>query len=339
MDYSTYYAAPPAAQPFGYMGMPPTPGFLNDVDDSRVHDQLDPSSFLPQHYDAFRFAAAAAAAVTTTSSSQHQLLVSSPTSNAATPAPNSAMSPIPAHVGSVDSGSGVDLDPERQPTPRTRGSSEEKEQAKDGGLTPAQSRRKAQNRAAQRAFRERKERHVKELETKLAALESASHSLQSDNERLKLALQRAHTENQILRASSASSGLSLPPSPTAADMADASSAALDPSLLPSTAASTSSSSSSLSAAAAGADDQLPGAGAVSHRGSGAAAGSKVLPAAATWDLIQSHPLVRQGQVDVSDVCERLKHAARCSGSGPVFEEWVVRKAIEESRRGGGDELI
>ena len=44
-------------------------------------------------------------------------------------------------VGSLDSGLGVDMD-ERQS--RTRSSSEEKE----SGLTPAQSRRKAQNRAA-----------------------------------------------------------------------------------------------------------------------------------------------------------------------------------------------
>ena len=41
---------------------------------------------------------------------------------------------------------------------------------------------------------------MKDLEAKLSALESSTHSLQSDNERLKLALQRARTENEILRA-------------------------------------------------------------------------------------------------------------------------------------------
>lgn len=65
----------------------------------------------------------------------------------------------------------------------------------------------------------------------------------------------------------------------------------------------------------------------------------LLPAAATWDVIQNHPLVRQGHVDIADVCERLRGAARCDGSGPVFSERDVRKAVEESRRGGGDELI
>ena len=65
----------------------------------------------------------------------------------------------------------------------------------------------------------------------------------------------------------------------------------------------------------------------------------LLPASATWDLIQSHPLVRQGFVDIADVCERLRGAARCDGSGPVFAEREVRRAIEDSRRAGGDELL
>lgn len=67
--------------------------------------------------------------------------------------------------------------------------------------------------------------------------------------------------------------------------------------------------------------------------------SREIPAAQTWDLIQSHPLVKQGLVDIADVCERLKGAARCDGHGPVFEETIVRAAIESSRRSGGDELI
>jgi AP-1-like factor len=65
----------------------------------------------------------------------------------------------------------------------------------------------------------------------------------------------------------------------------------------------------------------------------------MLPAGATWDLIQGHQLVRQGFVDVADVCDRLRGAARCDGTGPVFSEREVRRAVEESRRGGGDELI
>lgn len=65
----------------------------------------------------------------------------------------------------------------------------------------------------------------------------------------------------------------------------------------------------------------------------------LLPAGATWDLIQNHPLVRQGFIDIADVCDRLRGAARCDGSGPVFAEKEVIRAVESSRRAGGDELI
>ncbi|CAN9404413.1 unnamed protein product [Alternaria sp. RS040] len=69
-------------------------------------------------------------------------------------------------------------------------------------LTAAQGRRKAQNRVAQRAFRERKERHVRGLETRLATLESSTCFLRSENESLKMALQRVLAETKVLRASS-----------------------------------------------------------------------------------------------------------------------------------------
>ncbi|KAF2757351.1 hypothetical protein EJ05DRAFT_476624 [Pseudovirgaria hyperparasitica] len=181
----------------------------------------------------------------------------------------------------------------------TRASSEEKEI-----LTPAQSRRKAQNRAAQRAFRERKERHVRDLEAKLSALESSQQSLQSDNERLKLALQRVTTENEMLRG--------VTPSST-------------PSSLRLSAA------SRKSTGAAGISGDLATLG-VGDRG-------ELLGAGAAWDLIQSHPLVEKGLVDIADVCERLKGVVKCEGQGPVYEESLVWRAVEESNRGGGDELI
>jgi hypothetical protein len=76
---------------------------------------------MPASYDAFSF--------------QHGL----PTTQGS-PDPAIAQTPLP--VGSVDSGLGGDMEDSR--ASRTRSSSEEKE----SGLTPAQSRRKAQNRAA-----------------------------------------------------------------------------------------------------------------------------------------------------------------------------------------------
>jgi len=61
--------------------------------------------------------------------------------------------------------------------------------------------RKAQNRAAQRAFRERKERHVKELEAKVAELEQMTQKVADENNRLKNKLQTLESENAMLKGS------------------------------------------------------------------------------------------------------------------------------------------
>ena len=156
MDYAYFSTGPP--QPYHFIGLPPTPTYSHSVDHDTIRsivsyflaasfpvfqlfapipsrtphltatftnpapanqEPLD-TAFLPPHsYDAFPFS--------------HNL----PTTSGS-PDPV-AQTPMP--VGSLDSGLGVDMD-ERQS--RTRSSSEEKE----SGLTPAQSRRKAQNRAA-----------------------------------------------------------------------------------------------------------------------------------------------------------------------------------------------
>jgi AP-1-like factor len=59
--------------------------------------------------------------------------------------------------------------------------------------------RKEQNRAAQRAFRERKEKHVKDLEDKVAALEAKNEQAISENENLRDLLTRLQTENVMLK--------------------------------------------------------------------------------------------------------------------------------------------
>jgi AP-1-like factor len=64
-----------------------------------------------------------------------------------------------------------------------------------------------------------------------------------------------------------------------------------------------------------------------------------VPATQAWDVIMTHPLVKQGLIDVTDVVERLRGMAKCNGHGPVFEESTIWQAVEESRRSGGDELI
>ncbi|KAL2044711.1 hypothetical protein N7G274_002485 [Stereocaulon virgatum] len=54
--------------------------------------------------------------------------------------------------------------------------------------------RKAQNRAAQRAFRERKERHLKDLETKVEELEKTSETTSHENGRLRAQVEKLNME-------------------------------------------------------------------------------------------------------------------------------------------------
>ncbi|WEW58685.1 DNA-binding transcription factor yap1 [Emydomyces testavorans] len=56
------------------------------------------------------------------------------------------------------------------------------------------SKRKAQNRAAQRAFRERKEKHLKDLETKVDDLEKASEAANHENSLLRAQIERLQVE-------------------------------------------------------------------------------------------------------------------------------------------------
>lgn len=61
------------------------------------------------------------------------------------------------------------------------------------------SKRKAQNRAAQRAFRERKEKHLRDLETKISALEGETAAKNSENEFLRFQVQRLQNELKLYR--------------------------------------------------------------------------------------------------------------------------------------------
>ncbi|KAF5392563.1 hypothetical protein D9757_002110 [Collybiopsis confluens] len=62
--------------------------------------------------------------------------------------------------------------------------------------------RKEQNRAAQRAFRERKEKHVKDLEDKVTALETKNEQAVAENENLRDLLSRLQSENMALKQAS-----------------------------------------------------------------------------------------------------------------------------------------
>ncbi|KAK7451953.1 bZIP transcription factor [Colletotrichum acutatum] len=185
-------------------------------------------------------------------------------------------------------------------------------------MTPAQSRRKAQNRAAQRAFRERKERHVKDLEAKLANLEAEAQQKSTENERLKREMQKISTENEILRATSSMNGhhSSASPEPRTTGPMHYNPKDFYTDLL------------------APHNNKTP-----SHRVAISSDGERLLAAGATWDFIISHPLFKRGLVDVGDVSERLKNQARCDGQGPVFSERCIIEAIEGSVASGSDELL
>ncbi|KAJ7238998.1 hypothetical protein B0H12DRAFT_83239 [Mycena haematopus] len=86
-----------------------------------------------------------------------------------------------------------------------KGASTRRKSSGGGNANPDESRlmkRKEQNRAAQRAFRERKEKHVKDLEDKVAALEAKNDAATSENENLRDLLSRLQNENVMLKESS-----------------------------------------------------------------------------------------------------------------------------------------
>lgn len=186
---------------------------------------------------------------------------------------------------------------------------------------------------SQRAFRERKERHVKELEIKLNSLEAHSSTLLTDNERLKRELEKLATQNEILRATT-----------TPFNMTHLNNAHGHPSHAPPPPESPISGPQNYSPSAF--HEALSGTHAsfvnkpISHRIQvSATTGERLLATGATWDLIQKHELFRKGMVDIGEVCDRLKDRAMCDGTGPAFAESEIHRAIEESVAGAGDELI
>ncbi|KAK4154893.1 hypothetical protein C8A00DRAFT_32339 [Chaetomidium leptoderma] len=319
MDYS-HTAFFPGAPPYQFMGatqqVPPlTPSHSNSVASEdfnttsppEIFDQypngIQPDQF--QNYDGYvQFNTGQAFPGPPTPPGQHPVHAA-----AATPVNGAVHQPGP--TPDLLSISKIEADDQAN---RRQGSNSE-----DEDLTPAQSRRKAQNRAAQRAFRERKERHVKDLEGRLEELELAQQSAVSENERLKRNLQKVETENEILRATSMVGPNAASPGPAAPTT---------------TGPMTYSPTDFYTNVLEGHANKSP-----SHRIVTSEKGERLLAAGATWEVIINHELFKRGLVDVTLVSERLRPQAKCDGQGPVFEESAIIEAIEQSVAENSDELI
>lgn len=164
---------------------------------------------------------------------------------------------------------------------------------------------------------------------KLKTIEAQSSTLLSDNDRLKRELERMSTQNEILRATTTPLNLSQHHSDHAPQQPPDSPVLGPQTYTPSTF------HKALSGNGPNSSEQP-----MSHRiHESATTGERLLTTGAAWDMIQSHDLAKKGMVDVGDVLNRLKGRAMCDGSGPAFEEGEVKRAIEESVSGAGDELI
>ena len=89
--------------------------------------------------------------------------------------------------------------------------------------------RKEQNRAAQRAFRERKEKHVRDLEDRVAELEAKNDEATSENDNLRDLLARLQSENTVLKQQQQFT-FSMPRSSPAQDYGSANITQFNPSL-------------------------------------------------------------------------------------------------------------
>ncbi|KAG8763850.1 hypothetical protein FRC11_010998 [Ceratobasidium sp. 423] len=101
------------------------------------------------------------------------------------------------HKASEDSVNSQSTDESTKKPPTRRKSGGGASLSEEGRLA----KRKEQNRAAQRAFRDRKEKHVRDLEDKIQELEQKYNTSETENTNLKDLLQRLQNENMMLKQS------------------------------------------------------------------------------------------------------------------------------------------
>ncbi|KAI5291360.1 hypothetical protein KEM52_000195 [Ascosphaera acerosa] len=196
-----------------------------------------------------------------------------------------------------------------------------------------QSRRKAQNRAAQRAFRERKEQRVRDLEQELAEYKQKLTSIMESNEMLKQQIQKVNTENEILKATSEHhrrrsrhrrhrhhSGSQRSSSCSSASEATSNSS------LPSLHYREPTETGPLRYAPMDYAPEKP----AYQPNICPVTGERLLSASETWDMIVQTLESRGLDIDVQSVQQKLSLHVTCNGKGPVIQESRVKAAIEES---------
>ncbi|KAF7550726.1 hypothetical protein G7Z17_g5510 [Cylindrodendrum hubeiense] len=193
------------------------------------------------------------------------------------------------------------------------------------GLTPAQSRRKAQNRTAQQSFRKRRETHIKALEARLVDLETTRQQVSTENEHLKQSIKKVATENQILRIT-----------PQLGDMHEHSIASEPLTDLQSFNYFDFHSDGIQGELDNSTQEEIDNSPSYSTTCDD---GERLLSAGATWDVIINHELFKEGLVDVGDVSEHLVGYAHFDGQGPLYSKRCIHMAIEQSVMSKADYLL
>lgn len=174
---------------------------------------------------------------------------------------------------------------------------------------------------SQRAYRERKAKQVKDLETKAASLAAAHQQVILETEHLLRDIEEISAENESLRtilAIRSGSGLQASPSGQSAttDWATYNWMRFIPMDLHDNVN----------------IDLL-------HPIVGACDAERLLTADETLNYIMSHELCKRGQVKMGSVSEQIKASARYDGIWPMFPEKEILNAIEQSVADGSDDLL
>ncbi|KAF7727098.1 hypothetical protein EC973_008061 [Apophysomyces ossiformis] len=201
-------------------------------------------------------------------------------------------------------------------------------------------RRKEQNRVAQRAFRERKERYVKELEQKIKKMEKDhaedTDALRKENELLRSLMKQMESEMYTLKGAALAFELSMKKLHEAGikvpDMhgytqqhpfrpAELDTRVVDQSPAPSP--SVSSRADEFAEPGMEQFDHTPDPITLTD--------AKLIPYSKVWELISEHP--RFDEFDLDELCEELKSKAKCSGTGPVIEETELNNVLQRMDKG------